>query len=91
MPTAPTAREIIAKSASFDIDCDPCRLLTQREDIPPRLVAAGRGDTPIDRLRFKCRKCGMLGTPLVKLPGNGLMGRVQLWPVKAGTDAGRAD
>jgi len=77
---APTCRDIIAKSASFSVFCVPCRLLTQRDDLPARLVAAGRGDTPIDRLKFKCRKCGALGEPRATLPGNGLLGRPSLWP-----------
>jgi hypothetical protein len=80
MARAPTAREIIAKSATFCISCDPCAMMTARDDLPARLMVAGKGDWPIDTLKFKCRRCGALGTPWVQGPGNSLMGRERLWP-----------
>lgn len=77
---APTCRKIVANGARYSLSCDPCRALKTREDLPARLIMSGRGDTPIDRLTFKCSKCGTPGQPMVTRPGNGLMGRERLWP-----------
>jgi len=51
----PPACEITAKIASYALDCGFCRMLAARADVPLKLVAAGRGVTPIDRIKFRCR------------------------------------
>lgn len=77
---APTAELILKLGASFDISCGPCRLITVPPDMAKRLVAAGKGAVPVDRLKFRCHRCGGLGEPFVQGPGNSLMGRARLWP-----------
>ena len=36
------------------------------------LVTVGRGDTPINQLRFRCRVCGQLATKQVRPPVPGI-------------------
>lgn len=77
---APTAELILKLGASFDISCGPCRMLTVPPDLAKRLVAAGKGAVPVDQLKFRCHRCGGVGEPFVRGPGNSLMGRPRLWP-----------
>jgi len=77
---APTPSEIIACRASFGIFCKRCRAVRDPPRLAERLVAAGKGDTPVNHLVFKCHRCGDLGEPHVTGQGNMTIGRPRLWP-----------
>jgi hypothetical protein len=49
-------------------------------DLLEHLIAADRGDLPIDQMTFRCTRCGEVGWPLSQGPGNSVVGREQLWP-----------
>lgn len=77
---APTPNFIISVRASLAVSCDPCRVLRVPHDLALALIAAGRGDVPIDQLVFRCTKCGAVGEPYVTGEGNALIGRERYWP-----------
>jgi hypothetical protein len=79
-PTAPTARFIVETGADLDIFCERCRAMRLVMNLPQRLVDTGRGDIPVDALRFRCNRCHDLGTPWVSAAGNATIGRERLWP-----------
>jgi hypothetical protein len=75
---APTLGEILARDWSLAVSCERCRILTL---VDARGLARGRPvATRIDALRFRCRRCGAAGAPIVDAPGNMLLGRPQVWP-----------
>jgi hypothetical protein len=80
MPAAPTPAYILSAGYDLGIQCKTCRELRYPKDLALSLVTAGRGDTPVDRLPFRCAKCGRLGVPWVTAAGNALVGRERLWP-----------
>jgi hypothetical protein len=77
---APTASYILANHCDLSIACDTCRVLRLVPGLAERIVASGRGDVPVNELRFRCEICGSLGEPWVRGAGNMMMGRVRLWP-----------
>ena len=77
---APTPAEIVASEAGFAIACKRCRSLTEPPGLAHRLVAAGRGDTPVNHMIFRCQACGDLGVPWITGQGNLTLGRPRLWP-----------
>jgi hypothetical protein len=62
---APTPAEILAQNAELVISCERCRALTAPPRLIERLVASGKGQTPVDQLRFRCSKHGTPGQPYV--------------------------
>ena len=66
----PTISSTIACHNSLDVICNECSN-SQDADLEA-LERAGRGDTPVIELRFKCSRCGSLDTfALVMGSGHG--------------------
>lgn len=91
MAAAPTPDAIIAAGASFCVHCRHCREVRVPANLAQRLIAAGKGRTPIDQLVFRCEICGEAGEPVVDAPGNLTMGRPRLWPPDPPPLAGEGD
>lgn len=80
MPDAPTPAFILSAGLSLSVMCEHCREMRTPNDLALALTSADRGDVPVDRLLFKCTRCGCAGVPWVQGPGNMLMGRKRYWP-----------
>lgn len=79
---APSPAEIIAAGHETYVGCDACRLLVDANLAMGKLAETDKAHVPINRLRFRCSRCGGLGEPLVKGAGNELIGRPTIWPVE---------
>lgn len=85
MPTvAPTPSFIL--SAGFDllISCEGrCNVLRLMPDLALALCTAGKGEVPVDRLKFRCTVCGSMGKPFVTAHYGQADDRdSRIWPVR---------
>ena len=75
---APTLADIFLAKHQLTIFCEGCRV-TRPIDVEKAALARDE-HKPIDRFRFRCSKCGMIGKPQVHGLGNAAMGFPLVWP-----------
>jgi len=75
---APTLDEISRDGHELAVRCARCRMIAALD--VKGLVETEDPYQPIDRYKFRCRKCGKPGQPIVTSAGETNTGRSRIWP-----------
>jgi phage FluMu protein Com len=75
---APTLDDISRNGHELAVRCDRCRMIAALD--VKSLVRTEDPFQPIDRYKFRCRKCGKPGQAIVTSADDMNTGRSRIWP-----------